>query len=219
MTNTDRRPFAAALAATLGLAALCWGLTAQKMSGMNMGPAASLGPFPSFIAMWATMMAAMMLPGVAPAVLKVARDGGSTATVLSFVGAYLAVWAAIGLPVYALYQPHGTAMAGVITIAAGLYEFTPIKKEARRRCCHGPIASGVECAAYCVGTTAGLMAMQIAIGIMSLSWMIAVTLVICAQKLFPPHRFVDAILGLALIGLGVAIIATPQHVPGLMPAM
>jgi hypothetical protein len=36
-----------------------------------------------------------------------------------FVGSYLAVWALVGLPVYALYRPQGTAVAGTLTIVAG----------------------------------------------------------------------------------------------------
>lgn len=219
MTNTRTLPVALALAATLGLAALCWGFMAQTMGDMQMGPAASPGPFPAFIAMWITMMAAMMLPGIAPVVVKTARDGASSPAVLGFVAAYLIVWAAIGLPVYLLYQPHGTTMAGIVTMAAGLYEFTPIKKEARRRCCRGPLSSGLECGFFCVVMTIGLMATQIAIGIMSLGWMAVVALIICAQKLMPPRALIDTILALALIGLGLAIIAVPEHVPRLMPTM
>ncbi len=219
MTNTKALPVALALAATLGLAALCWGFMAQRMGAMQMGPAASPDPFPAFIAMWITMMAAMMLPGIAPTVVKTARGGASGAAVLGFVAAYLIVWAVIGLPVYLVYQPHGTAIAGIVTIAAGLYELTPVKKEARRRCCRGPLSSGLECGSFCVVMTIGLMAMQIAIGIMSLGWMVVVTLIICAQKLMPPREPIDTILALALIALGLAIIAVPEHVPGLMPAM
>lgn len=218
MTNTKALPVALALAATLGLAALCWGFMAQRMGAMQMGPSAALGPFPAFIAMWVTMMGAMMLPGIAPTVVKTARDGASGAAVLGFVAAYLIVWAVIGLPVYLVYQPHGTAIAGIVTIAAGLYELTPVKKEARR-CCHDPIASGIECGLFYVVATVGLMAMQIAIGVMNLGWMVAVTLIICVQKLIPPREPIDTSLALCLIALGLAIIAVPEHVPGLMPAM
>ena len=87
MTNTKALPVALALAATLGLAALCWGFMAQRMGAMQMGPAASPDPFPAFIAMWITMMAAMMLPGIAPTVVKTARGGASGAAVLGFVRA------------------------------------------------------------------------------------------------------------------------------------
>ena len=58
-----------------------------------------------------------------------------------FVAAYLAVWALVGVVVYALYRPHGTAAAGAIVIAAGLYELTPLKRHFRQRC-HESVRSG-----------------------------------------------------------------------------
>jgi predicted metal-binding integral membrane protein DUF2182 len=86
-----------------------------------------------FAAVWVAMMAAMMLPGAAPAVTRAARAGGVRAVPL-FAGSYLAAWALVGVVVYALYRPHGTAAAGAVTIAAGAYEFTPLKRRFRRRC-------------------------------------------------------------------------------------
>lgn len=68
-----------------------------------------------------------MLPGMAPAVLRHAHASGYASAVLLFVGSYLAVWALVGVPVYALYLPHGTFVAGVITIATGLIEVIPKK--------------------------------------------------------------------------------------------
>ena len=69
-----------ALAATLGLAALGWVVSARQMHGMDMGvatPAAPLGSFAFFVALWAVMMAAMMLPSLVPAVLRRARTSGA----------------------------------------------------------------------------------------------------------------------------------------------
>src|SRR5256886_11203746 len=60
----------APLAATLGLAAPAWVVTVRQMHGMDMGVATQLGSFAFFVALWATMMAAMMLPGLVPAVLS-----------------------------------------------------------------------------------------------------------------------------------------------------
>src|SRR6266576_4250064 len=62
-----------ALAATLGLAAAAWVVTLRQMHGMDMGVATPLGSFAFFVALWAVMMAAMMLPGLAPAVVRRAR--------------------------------------------------------------------------------------------------------------------------------------------------
>jgi predicted metal-binding membrane protein len=61
------------------------------MNGMDMGVATRLDSFASFVALWVPMMAAMMLPGAAPAVLRRAHASGRVRAVLLFVGSYLAV--------------------------------------------------------------------------------------------------------------------------------
>jgi hypothetical protein len=55
-----RNPAAAALTATLGLAAAAWVVAVRQMSGMDMGPATQLGSFGFFAALWVPMMAAMI---------------------------------------------------------------------------------------------------------------------------------------------------------------
>jgi hypothetical protein len=94
------------------------------MSGVDMGVATELGSFAFFVAAWVPMMAAMMLPGAVPAVSRFIRSDGHVLAALLFAGSYLAVWTVIGLGVYALYRPHGTFAAGVLTVAAGVYELT-----------------------------------------------------------------------------------------------
>src|SRR5438105_6203112 len=118
----------AALTATLGLAAAAWVVAVRQMNGMDMGVATQLGSFAFFVTVWVSMMAAMMLPGAAPAVSRRARASGRVLAVPLFVGSYLAVWTLVGIAVYALYRPHGTLAAGAVTIAAGVYELTPLKQ-------------------------------------------------------------------------------------------
>ena len=208
---------AATLAATLGLAAACWAVSVWQMNGMDMGTATPLGSFAFFIAVWAAMMAAMMLPGAAPAVLRRARAGGVRAVPM-FVGSYLAVWALAGVLVYAVDRPHGTLVAGVVTIAAGSYEFTPVKQHYRRRC-RESTGSGLGFGLCCAGSSAGLMAVLVALGVMSLTWMAVIAIVVFAQKLLPPMAAVDVLLALAIIGLGFWIVVGPASVPGLAPPM
>src|SRR5215469_347836 len=79
MVNAESRHAAApaiVLAATLGLAAACWAATVALMDGMDMGVATRPGSFGFFAAMWVTMMAAMMLPGAAPAFARHVRLSG-----------------------------------------------------------------------------------------------------------------------------------------------
>src|SRR5580658_813978 len=93
---------AIALAAALGLAAACWAAAAWLMAGMDMGVATRPGAFGFFAAVWVTMMAAMMLPGAAPAVVRYARMTGRVRAALPFAGSYLAIWALIGIVTYAV---------------------------------------------------------------------------------------------------------------------
>jgi predicted metal-binding membrane protein len=209
---------AAALAATLGLAAASWGIAVWQMHGMDMGVATRLGSFAFFIAVWMVMMAAMMLPGAVPAVLRRAHASGGMRAVPLFIGSYLAVWALVGAAVYALYRPHGPVAAAVVVIAAGVYEFTPLKRHFRRRC-RDSVRSGFGFGLCCAGSSIGLMAMLVALGVMSVTWMSVTAILVLAQKLLPPKAAADVPLALAITGLGIWIILAPSSVPGLVPPM
>ena len=209
---------AAALTATLGLAAASWGIAVWQMHGMDMGAATRLGSFAFFIAVWVAMMAAMMLPGAAPAVLRLTQGSGGVRAVPLFIGSYLAIWALLGIAVYALYRPHGYVAAGVVVIAAGVYELTPVKRHFRRRC-RDTVRSGFGFGLCCAGSSMGLMLMLLALGAMSLIWMSVVAVLVLAQKLLPPKAAVDVPLALAILGFGIWIVLAPSSVPGLVPAM
>jgi len=210
----------APLAATLGLAALAWVITVRQMHGMDMGVATQLGSFAFFVALWAVMMAAMMLPGLVPAVVSRGRRTGPVRAVVPFVASYLAVWTLLGALLYALYRPHGTTTAGLVVIAAGLYELTRLKQHCRR-CCRARTRSGggFEFGVYCVGSSIGLMVMLVALGVMSIPWMVAIAGLVFAQKLLPAKPAVDVPLALVLVAFGILIVAAPGSVPGLMPPM
>jgi predicted metal-binding membrane protein len=101
-----------------------------------------------------TMMAAMMLPSVAPMVLlfdrvsaEGARLGQAFVPTWVFAATYFAVWTAYGLAAYAVYRGiralefgfldwdrAGPYFAGAALAAAGLYELTPLKKACLRHC-------------------------------------------------------------------------------------
>jgi predicted metal-binding membrane protein len=207
---------ATALTATLALAAGCWVVSVRQMNGMGMGTATSLGSFAFFIALWLAMMAAMMLPGAAPAALRCARTSGRVPAVLVFIGSYLAIWAVVGVAVYVVYRPHGTAAAGVLVLAAGLYEITPLKRLCRRRCLE---SAGIGFGLWCVGSSIGLMAVVLALGVMSFAWMAVIAGLVLAQKIWPYRAFIDVPLALAIAGFGLLILIAPGLVPGLSPPM
>ena len=204
MTSSLRAATAVALTMTLGLAAASWLVVVRQMSGMDMGVATRLGSFAFFVALWVSMMAAMMLPGAAPAVVRRVHAGGVRAVPV-FIGSYLAVWTLVGVAVYALYRPHGSFAAGAVVIAAGLYELTPLKKRFRRRC-QESVGSGFEYGLCCVGASIGLMLMLVALSLMSITWMSAIAVLVLAQKVLPPKAAVDVPLALAVVGLGILIV-------------
>jgi predicted metal-binding membrane protein len=209
---------AAALAVTLGIAAGAWVVTIRQMDGMDMGPATELGSFGSFAVLWVSMMAAMMLPGAAPAAAGHARAGGRLLALPLFVGSYLAVWALVGLAAYVVYRPHGSLAAAAAVVAAGAYELTPIKQHFRTRC-RRSIGSGLEFGRCCLGSSAGVMLMLLALGVMSLTWMSVTAVVVLAQKLLPATAAVDVPVALAIVGLGIWIALAPSSVPGFVPPM
>jgi predicted metal-binding membrane protein len=218
MTSARKGATAAALAATLGLAAATWVVAVRQMNGMDMGAATELGSFGFFVVLWVSMMAAMMLPAATPAVLRRAHASGRVRAVLLFVGSYLAVWTLVGVAIYALYRPHGSFAAGAVVIAAGVYEFTPLKRRCRRRC-RESVRSGFQFGRYCVGSSIGLMLMLVALGVMSVTWMSVIAVLVLAQKLLPLKAAIDVPLALAIVGLGILIVLAPSSVPGLTPSM
>jgi len=198
MTSTR----AIALTSTFGVAAVCWLIAAQQMSGMDMGTKTTLGSFPFFLSVWVSMMAAMMLPGALPAVSRFVRTKGRALAAPLFAASYVAVWTLFGAALYALYAPHGAWVAGLLTIAAGIYELTPLKRSCRRRC-RESVRSGFEFGIYCVGSSVGLMVVLVALGVMSLTWMGAIAGVVLVQKLLAPAAVVDVPVALGIVALGV----------------
>ena len=189
---------------TLVLAAAAWVVAVQQMNGMDMGGATELGSFGSFVGFWVPMMAAMMLPSVAPVVLR--RNRVQTSPL--FVGSYLAVWILVGLAVYPAYRPHGSLIAGALTVGAGLYELTPLKHECRRRC-RESVRSGFTFGLYCLGSSIGLMLMLLALGVMSIAWMSVIAVLVLAQKLLPERLSVDVPVALVIVSLGITVAVGP----------
>ena len=92
------------VALLLLLAGLAWWATVNQTAGMASGPGADLGSLPWFVGIWIAMMAAMMLPSVAPTVALYARMSRSRglARPLVFTAACLMVWSVVGLGSYGM---------------------------------------------------------------------------------------------------------------------
>jgi predicted metal-binding membrane protein len=141
-------------AVLLGAALVTWTVTIARMRGMDMGPGTGLRSIGWFIGVWVTMMAAMMLPSVAPMVLVFsaiaqdrARRGRTHAPTWVFVGGYFAAWTAFGVAAYAVYRlvaaldrgflawdDAGPYVAGGAIVLAGLYQLTPLKARCLEHC-------------------------------------------------------------------------------------
>ena len=228
-------------AVVVAAALIAWIVTLGRMEGMDAGPGTDLGELGWFLGVWATMMAAMMLPATAPVVALVARTSPPARTA-AFVGGYLAVWVAFGLAAYGVYrvvaaidpafldwERGGPYVAGVAVIAAGLYQLTPLKAVCLKHCrspMHlllarwraggaGAARMGVEHGVWCAGCCWALMLVLFAVGVMSLFWMAVVAAVILAEKALPHGERLTPALGVALIALGVWIAAAPGTVPNL----
>ena len=107
------------------------------MAGMDAGPGSDLGGPGWFAATWALMMAAMMLPAVAPMVAAYrSRTAGLGATP-AFAAGYLITWLVTGLFGYALiegvrsldlgflaWDEAGRYLAGSVILGGGLYQLT-----------------------------------------------------------------------------------------------
>jgi predicted metal-binding membrane protein len=164
------------------------------------------------------MMAAMMLPGIAPMVQRIAVVSRRALDVPRYLGGYLAIWAVFGVAVYSVYRPHGTVVAGAVTLAAGAYELTPAKRRFREMC-RDRVLSGWGLGLCCVGSSIGLMLMMVALGVMSVTWMAVIASLVLVQKLLPPRAAVDVAVATAIVALGIAVIVVPSSVPGLVQPM
>ncbi len=140
----------------IAVGAVCWVVTANRMDGMDAGPGTELGGLGWFVGVWATMMAAMMLPSLVPMGTAYVRaesaTGGSgegrpfVATV-AFAAGYLLPWVVAGVAAYALiesvrsvhpgllaWDEAGPYVAGAVIAGAALYELTPLKATCLRHC-------------------------------------------------------------------------------------
>ena len=197
----------------LGLAALAWAVTVERMWGMDEGSDTDLGGLGWYLGFWVTMTAAMMLPTT----VRVARE-------VSFAVGYLAAWTLFGLAAYLVFQT-GTSVkvAGALVVAAALYQLTPLKQRSLQRCRRvsedGAMRAGVVHGLDCVGSSGGLMVALFALGAMSILWMAIVAAAIFAEKVLPHGLRVSLFVAAALLLLGIWVMVSPGTVPGLAEPM
>jgi predicted metal-binding membrane protein len=145
---------AALVVTLLALAIGAWLVSDARMAGMDAGPGTALGGLGWFLGIWLVMMAAMMLPALAPMVVAFAGTEAATDRriragflVASFVAGYLIAWSVAGLAGYLLieavrsldlgfldWDSAGPYVAGAVILTAAAYQLTPAKDACLRRC-------------------------------------------------------------------------------------
>lgn len=192
--------------------------------------------------MWAVMMVGMMLPSASPTILLFAAlerkraeraIGGRTA---AFVFGYLGIWslfAVVAAAAQTLLANAGlmstqmaatsTLLAGGIFVAAGLYEFTPLKDRCLTRCRSpldwiprhirpgrlGALRVGLLHGAYCVGCCWVMMLLLFVGGVMNLVWVAVIAIFVLAQKVIPSGPILSRLAGVTLVFSGVVLMARP----------
>jgi predicted metal-binding membrane protein len=253
MTGTAQQPAGPPLqwlakpetSALLFLAAAAWAATIVVARGMTTMTGTMGLRVGAFVAVWTLMMAAMMLPSVAPLASLYARSitANRAVRVSSLIVGYLVIWAAAGVPAYGLawltswlgaHHPlaaHSLAVA--IFAGCGLYQLTSLKDRCLSHCRtpfglllrYGSFRGrtrdarvGLHHGAYCLGCCWALMVILIAVGVMNIAAMVALAVVILAEKVSPRGEVIARLAGVASLGLAIAIIWLPWLAPGLQTA-
>jgi predicted metal-binding membrane protein len=215
----------------------------MAMGGMAMHPGMwSPGYWVIMLLMWWVMMVAMMTPSAAPMILLYARatrhaqDGGrlqpGAASTAAFASGYLLVWLAFSIAATLVMwlleragvlsvtrmASTGAWLSGGLLIAAGLYQFSPLKNVCLRVCrapaeflsrhwrpgASGALRMGLEHGAFCVGCCWVLMALLFVGGIMNLLWIAVLAILVLAEKVAPAGIWVSRVVGAVLVAWGVA---------------
>jgi predicted metal-binding membrane protein len=216
----------------------------MKMGGgqmMVMLPEWSPGYGVVVFAMWAVMMLAMMLPSAAPVTLLVAgvarkraAAGGTASATALFVLGYLIVW--LGFAALATLLQWGLdeagllsetmslgnrLLAGAVLIAAGVYQWTPLKEACLRHCrspldfllfhwrdgALGAAVSGIGHGVFCLGCCWMLMALLFVGGIMNIAWIAGIALIVLIEKTLPWGNRVNRVTGALLVAWGAITLA------------
>jgi predicted metal-binding membrane protein len=152
-----------------------------------------------------------------------------------FASGYLSVWFAFsvvatlaqwGLHTAALISPSmvvtAPAIGGVLLVAAGIYQWTPFKYACLAHCrsplqflqihwhggASGSFRMGVRHGVYCIGCCWLLMTILFVVGVMNLVWVVAITLLVLAEKALPKADWLTRTSGLALVVWGGWLLST-----------
>jgi predicted metal-binding membrane protein len=191
--------------------------------------------------MWAVMMVAMMVPSAAPMILMFVtinrrrrEQQQPFVPTAVFLAGYLLVWASFsavatltqwGLHTAALLSPMMVStsplLGGILLIAAGLFQWTPLKYACLSRCrsplgflmtdwrdgTSGALYMGLKHGAYCIGCCWLLMALLFVAGVMNLLWVATIAAFVLVEKVVPRGERVGRVAGGVLIVAGVLVLS------------
>jgi predicted metal-binding membrane protein len=189
-----------------------------------------------WLAMMVAMMLPSTMPMLLlyrrAALLRRAQHVGQATFVLA--AGYFLVWTAFGIFAYligviitqaAMHSDqisHALPFAGGLALcAAGIYQLTPWKSACLKHCrdpltllvqhLHrgrfGAFRIGIHHGAFCAACCWALMLIQLVLGVMNLTIMVAVAVVIALEKLLPRGEWLARGIGLAAIAAGLVIAA------------
>lgn len=198
--------------------------------------------FIAMFVMWSVMMVGMMTPSAAPMILIYARvgrqaalQGRPLAATGFFAAGYLLSWAVFSLAATggqwlldrgALLTPmmatSSAALGGLVLIAAGLYQWTPVKDACLRHCRAplgfiqghggfrrdpaGSLGVGFRHGIYCIGCCWALMALLFVGGVMNIAWIAALTGFVLLEKVVPAGRAIARAAGAGLVASGTLLL-------------
>lgn len=224
--------------ALMALAAAGWayvGFRSTSTGGMGNPAVGDTEGAILFLLGWMAMLTAMMVPATLPLILlyrTIAR--GQRSPVRPRVGipalllGYLAIWAVAGLPIY-LYTVStdtagstATALPASLLAAAGIYQFTSLKRACQARCSSplfflmqnwhkgavGAMRLGLKHGLDCVGCCAGVMVALAALGMMNLAWMSTTAVVVFAEKNLPGGQHLARAVGAVMVAGGAALLVS-----------
>jgi predicted metal-binding membrane protein len=233
------------LAAIAGIVAISWIylLAGAGLPKMDMGagkvmlmppPSWSIGYAAIIFVMWTVMMVAMMLPSAAQTILRVANRAHGLSIAAFFTAGYLIVWtgfsAVATMAQWAFDSAHvlsdsmalrSEVAAGLIVLAAGLYQLSPLKRNCLRRCCSSKnllgddrttspsaaMRAGLAYGISCLGCCWALMCLLFVVGVMNMVWIAVIAVWVLAEKTLPWGVRLARVTALGLIGWGTVALA------------
>jgi predicted metal-binding membrane protein len=210
----------------------------DDMAGMEMATRPTVVDGLAYVAAWAVMMAAMMLPSALPMIglyaatqRNMASSWGKAVRIALFTLMYLGLWALTGVPIYFASVGLSAISAGALAygsagvlVVAGIFQLSPLKQVCLRHCrtplgfllghwregWRGGMAMGRGHALYCLGCCWALMIVLVVAGAMGLPWVLLIAAVVAAEKLLPRGEWIARTTGVALVILGVAVAVRPS---------